>query len=302
MRSSVLIKETPVFNYMTENKKTLNLEIDWKIENYNYLHKISFDHDRIGHYTIVSKKNIELTYPQYLYKFCGISENEYNLNSLLEGYFYFSKPKDFNDPFDCLSNRERYIINGANDKSKITQHRENIGVCCFSLINDNPLMWGHYTNNYNGYCLKFENKSLLDNKNIAIKNHVSYLKNYQPHNDEFSDCVNRIKNLQLNKTEENRILSLLTMEFEYCWKYYDWKYEQEYRAISITSNSFERKIKFEKNSLKEIYIGYRMKNENQKKYNLLLDILKNNYPKIKIFEVNPSPTIVKLNFEEIQFR
>ncbi len=35
-------------------------------------------------------------------------------------------------------------------------------------------------------------------------------------------------------------------------------------------------------------------------YDLLIEILKNNYPKIKVYEVKPNPLIVRLDFIEIE--
>ena len=41
-----------------------------------------------------------------------------------------------------------------------------------------------------------------------------------------------------------------------------------------------------------------MKTVNPKYYNSLIEILKNKYPKTKVFEVKPHPLIVKLYFNE----
>jgi hypothetical protein len=283
---------------MNENPKIPMLTINWKFEKYLYSH--SFNLEEIGKFiSKVSKNNIELPDPNYLYKF--FSNESYNLESLEKGYLYFSNPKNFNDPFDCLSNREKYIINNAQNKEGIKNHRDNIGVCCFSLVNKNPLMWGHYTKNYKGFCIKFENISFLNSKNIGIKTHVSYLKKYLPVNDELRNAIIELNenklNIELNM--KDNIHKILTMLFEYSWKFKDWKYEKEYRAISINSNSFDRKLDFDKNHIKEVYIGFRMKTEEPEFYKKLLDILKSNYPEAKILEVKPNPLLVKLDFHSI---
>lgn len=275
------------------NEKELTLNIEWKYEDYIYSHNFSLE--RVGGYiSSITKQGEQFINPEHLYKFYG--KNELSLDSLLDGYLYFSSPKHFNDPFDCLNNREEYIIKGGEG---IKKHRENIGICCFSLVNNNPLMWGHYTNSYSGFCLKFENKSLLQNTNIAIKSHVAYLKDYKPANDNISKVISELKNVAIKTDVKEIIQKSLTMLFEYCWKYYDWKYEKEFRAVSINSNSFDRKIKFDKKDVKEIYIGQLMKSKDPHYYNLLMHILKKEYPHIKIYEVKPHPLVVKLDFEEI---
>lgn len=278
---------------MNENKKELSLNVKWEIEEYSYSH--SFSLERLGRYNShILYNDLKLNEPDFLYKF--YNKSNFSINSLLENYLYFSNPRNFNDPFDCLSNREKYILKGG---PGIVKHREDIGVCCFSTINNNPLMWGHYTNSYTGFCLKFNSDTLSKNNHIAIRTHISYLKNYEPSNLNFKTATKDIKELDISEEFKENTQKILAMLHEYCWKFYDWKYEKEYRAISIDSNDFERKLKFDKESLLEIYIGYRMKNADPIFYNLLRHIIKNEYPNIKIFEVKPNPLIVKLDFEEV---
>lgn len=279
---------------MKDEKTIETLNVNWGNENYSYSHFFSLEN--LGqHVSKIYETGQELKNPEFLYKFYGANEN--SLNSLLEGYLYFSNPRHFNDPFDCLTNREEFIINAGGDKLK--QHRDNIGVCCFSTINNNPLMWGHYANSYSGFCLKFENEDLLRNKQIAIKSNVAYLKNYKPSNDNITQAILQISNSSIKEEFKEHIQKSLKIIYEYCWKYYDWKYEKEYRAVSLTSNSFERKYKFDKTVVKEVYIGQNMKKVNPNYYNLLMHILKKEYPHAKIYQVRPNPLVVKLEFEEI---
>lgn len=275
---------------MDEFKKELTVTINWEIERYKY--SPTFSLERIGLFmSSLSYKREKLDKPNYLFKHYGRSPN--SLNSLLENYLYFSSPKYFNDPFDCLINREKYIMKGSKE---IQNHRENIGVCCFTIVNNNPLMWGHYSNSFSGFCLKFKNKNLLKNENVAIKSHVAYLKNYKPLNDNFKKTIDDLKTFNLKKESEETIHKISAVLSEYTWKYYDWKYEQEYRAISLNANSFNRRFHFDKNDVEEIYIGHLMKDIDPDYFDSLMKILKDNYPHIKIFEVKPHPLIVKLDF------
>lgn len=271
------------------------INIDWEYENYKYSN--NFDLERKGAYfSSITGKNEKFVKPEFLYKFYGLNEN--SLNSLLEGYLYFSSPKNFNDPFDCLDNREGHIINRGSEGIK--RHRDNIGVCCFSLENNNRLMWGHYANSYSGFCLKYENdSSLLQNKNIAIKSHVAYLKDYEPNNNKLEKVIAELNESFLDEEYKEFIRKILTMVFEYCWKMEDWKYENEFRAISINAKSFDNKLYFDKSLVKEIYIGQNMKIKDSNSYEHLMHILKNEYPHIKIFEVKPHPLFVKLEFNEM---
>jgi hypothetical protein len=269
------------------------MKIEWNFEDYLYSHNLGRINKREYIHSIF-KSGIELEKPKEIYKFYG--NTNYNLNSLLENYIYFSNPRDFNDPFDCLVNREEQILNNYKD---LENHRNELGVCCFSLINNNPLMWGHYTNNYNGFCLKFKNDNFFDNENITLQTHVSYLKNYIPGNELLKKAIKELYLQKINNQDKVTISKVLALTFEYNWKYYDWNYEQEYRTISWSTNSFERKMKFNKECLEEIYVGHKMKSSNYEYYSLLINIIKTHYPNTKIFEVKPNSLKVKLEFSEI---
>lgn len=123
-----------------------------------------------------------------LYKFHRINKFLYQL--LVDNNFWFSDPKEFNDPFDMrfFSNltisveekesmynemtqsiRQEYpflnedAIKGlVSETSKlididkdynaiITQMSNKFGICCFSEAFDNILMWSHYTDGHKGH-------------------------------------------------------------------------------------------------------------------------------------------------------
>lgn len=103
---------------------------------------------------------------------------------------YFSPPRDFNDPYDCLTPpslpdlteeqfnplREAYkkthgeypsegispemFVNFGNECLKRMHElmREYIGVACFSEAKDILPMWSHYANDGRGFCLAFDTR------------------------------------------------------------------------------------------------------------------------------------------------
>jgi DUF2971 family protein len=272
------------------DNKMLVAVFEFIAEQYKY--QLKFDFENVERYvSSLSFNNNALEYPSHIFKYFG--RNKYSLDSLENNYLYFSDPRNFNDPFDCLVNRERFIV--AN-KSNMQKHRDNIGICCFSLIKNNPLMWGHYADCFSGFCFKIKNH--FPTKDIAIKSHVAYLNDYDGTNDSLRDTINQVDNLPFNKTEKNIIQSALKINYEYCWKYRDWKYEDEYRMVSINALKFNRKLPIEKTQLEEIYIGYRMKSYYPNYYEKLMKILKQHYPHISIYEVSPHPISVLLEFKE----
>lgn len=274
-----------------------NLNIEWEIENYIYKHNIS--PEIIGKVNSqILKNKEELLTPDYLYKYYNDSSN--SINSFLEGYFYFSSPSNLNDPFECLNNQENIIFERANDEERIKEHRKNIGICSFSLTNDNPLLWGHYTNNYHGFCLKFNNSLIEPNNKIAIRANVSYLKKYVPINESLRDVITKISKLNIDNKHKNSIANYVNCCFQYCWKQKDWEYENEYRYVSLKSESFGRKYFYEESCLQEIHLDYRMKSRNKNIYNLIMFILKNKYPHVKAFEIKPHNSETRLEFSQIE--
>lgn len=279
---------------MNKEDLELTLRLEWPIE--NYLHSVNFSLDREGLYTHKLKKDeIELNRPNYLFKY--FSNNDDSFNTIKEGYLYFSSPRNFNDPFDCLTNREKYILKGGEG---IKKHRENLGICCFSVVNDNPLMWGHYTNQYKGFCIKLKNEEILKSKNIGIQTFVSYLKDYQPSNTEFDEIIEKLENSEIvNDKTKDLFHKILRLIHNYTWKYFDWNYEKEFRAISWTTDEFNRRFKINRENLLEVYIGHKMKSLDPDYFKKLYNALKEFYPNCKIFEVKPHPLVVKLEFNEI---
>lgn len=118
----------------------------------------------------------------------------YSLDALSNNYVYASSPAMFNDPFDCavqaeldltpsvlttyyqsrgkpkeeIEKRLEYYFDEGGHLTKAGYAEQNsfkhqissihkcLGVTCFSKQPYNPLMWAHYSNNHNGFCLEFD--------------------------------------------------------------------------------------------------------------------------------------------------
>lgn len=272
--------------------KVLSANIQYIAERYAYL--LKFNLNNIGQYiSYLSYDNNLIENPEYVYKYYGRTTN--SLNSLKQSYLYFSDPRAFNDPFDCLVNRERYII--ANNEN-MKRHRDSLGVCSFSIVNDNPLMWGHYANCFTGFCIKLKN-DFANKQEIAVRSHVAYLENYSGINESLNDAVKAVDKMNLSKDEKNTIQVALKFAYLYCWKFADWKYEKEYRAISTNALDFKRQLHYKAELVQEIYIGYRMKLNYPNYFKNLKRIIKNTYPNAITYEVSPHPIKVKLEFERL---
>ncbi|EKD32216.1 MAG: hypothetical protein ACD_77C00146G0003 [uncultured bacterium] len=240
-----------------------------------------------------------------LYKYTDIVGAKKFLRNLT---LKFSKPKEFNDPFefheklidDNLS--EEHFLQilssaGITDPNTISAHREIFKrdypdfvnrisdthrrrkeatkLCCFSTDHDNILMWSHYAEKHKGICIGFSKEiiqSILPEDSTI--NGANYCKNITPLN------ISVYKDEAIN----NWVLT----------KYQGWEYENEVRIIigggmnNIIPASL---IKIPENSISEIYLGCIIDPKEKKNIRKLIKKLHN---KPDVYEMNISDSEFKL--------
>jgi hypothetical protein len=217
----------------------------------------------------LTKSDISEIIPERLYKYRAINDNTYKLiqtNSL-----WFSKPKDFNDPFDCklsikagmdkdglINNLSRNnmlegvkreykdefekMINNPASFNKVMDNihqiyiNSHVGVCCLAEAPDNILMWSHYADSHQGICLEF-----------GIERDGFYYHNLLP-----VQYRNKYPLFDLsNYSTEKR--GFYTMHQQaICTKSSLWEYEHEWRVISDEGAGA---YPFEKRHLTKIIFG-----------------------------------------------
>lgn len=184
-----------------------------------------------------------------LFKFAALtSTKEIVKNKSLK----FTNPKNFNDPFDCVSDRLRFDISdvgtdvekdlltlkqmfgsnlaGIPEKKLEVFYQDSIKhkisqtvACCFALIHDNPLMWSHYADKHKGACLMFE-----FNKKSPFPEIETNLLTFGAINYDEPPPLNYLKD------KEGGIFSLFLNKSRH------WKYEQEFRILSFQKEDYYR--------------------------------------------------------------
>ena len=108
-----------------------------------------------------------------LYKYRGIKELRYFTDIVLNKRLYASPYFDLNDPMEG-----HYLYNqgelDSDVKNIIKSQKEKLRICSLSNINNNDLMWAHYTNNL-GFLLEFNHNNFNKNKFLG-----PYPMNYVP--------------------------------------------------------------------------------------------------------------------------
>ena len=132
-------------------------------------------------------KKIEQYRPMKLYKYMKF--DDFWRKNIFEGQVFFSPSNTLNDPYDCLIyvNREEYgkyilkeiqmlfpMINKKllreetikcleeDLKDIVSSLRKEVRVTCFTECFLSSLMWSHYANKHQGFCIEYDLSKLPD--------------------------------------------------------------------------------------------------------------------------------------------
>jgi hypothetical protein len=203
-----------------------------------------------------------------LYKYRGL--NRLSIQIFTEKKLYFAKACQLNDPYEIslpvtfegtdeeIKAKLTYLNRSATDEivrnvqnpnsqirrelekqaeEDIVEARNKFGICSFSEVNNDILLWSHYSDCHKGFCLEFDVTTSFFNspKNCEpLYQRVDYPK-IIPSNNYFR-----------NTLKESVLASFLN-------KYSGWSYEKEWRLFGDPSCH-----RFEPECLKGVIFGYRM--------------------------------------------
>jgi len=148
-------------------------------------------------------------------------------------------------------------MSNPEDKNKILYHNtlkvyNSVRVSCFTLKNDNLLMWAHYANSHTGFCVK------LGTQNSSLK--FSFKVTYD------SDNYPKVT----YPLDGDEIFKPLLCKAR-CWEY-----EEEYRSLLIPfTDKFGVQdgegYLIQRTDITDIYIGLRAKDDDVKKLMRLVE-------------------------------
>jgi len=213
---------------------------------------------------------------------------EDGMRILFDNTLKFSSPNDFNDPFDCYDELLKYditkefieeqikigILKFEKDEDKLPLHeqkkllsnlynsdnetirnsldflRNDLKISCFSELYNQILMWSHYADKHNGFCIGFD-LDLLSSSIDFILSKVNYSHDFE----KINYC------LSPNKALEYMISN----------KSIHWEYEKEIRLrTNIRKTNFKDSengiVEINKDCIKEIYIGSKTHISNEEAY------------------------------------
>ncbi len=225
-----------------------------------------------GNYSTFYKINITLM--QKLYKYYSV--NNFSIASLTNGYCWFSDSNSFNDPFDTKIIQCDLLQEVNFSKEKIL---------CLSAINDNLLMWSHYTNSHRGFCIEFSDYSDLELKKLKSSglypnednNKLSIIRNakaveyktFEEIDDYIIDiptCNEDFLKLYSSLNENKKLELVKKIQKASFIKHKDWSYEEEYRLINTKRNL----IRFP-GKITGVYFGMNMSSIDKRMIGIILD-------------------------------
>lgn len=220
--------------------------MDWKEEYKNALLDITDNPPDI-------RKIIKPHIPLKLYKY-GSFQSNYWKDVIYKANIHLSSANIFNDPFDCKANfdyqkvinkgkfRKRLLKMFPEDELKsipkeiiqkdvIEGMRQDVYVFCFSEVWNSILMWAHYANNYNGFCIEYDTSKIRD--------HILY--NLYPvlYEKVYFDITDNL--IDYNKNT-GMICNLAKAQ--------DWSYEKEWRIVEYSDHPI-----YVRKALKAIHLG-----------------------------------------------
>lgn len=196
-----------------------------------------------------------------LYQYRGPINDEQRFQyfvSLIEnGTMKFSKPSEFNDPFDCCPTQCSELPPNTlphaviDELNRHIQHATSqvLGVSCFTPYPDKMLMWSHYGDQHRSVCVGFDSEILLENI---------------PKNSEGNSLYTEIRKVQYTSLRPNEAdIEAIFKKSE------EWSYEDEYRLVSTAKKGLPQWgpgiWNIPVSSIKEVIIGARVERKIQEK-------------------------------------
>ncbi|MCK4661296.1 MAG: DUF2971 domain-containing protein [Bacteroidales bacterium] len=202
-----------------------------------------------------------------VYKYRGAGKNlDRDLNSISKNYIYAPNAEKLNDPCETLVFSDKVqsqtkifskIFGAAKSKKSLDQlnvaidkfiaRKKDIGIYSLSKTYDDELLWAHYANNHEGFCIEYDFKILMNKNKFSdfYSFDVDYSK--RPPQIDINDILSDENNNLLKKiagTKSKR-----------------WSYEKEIRVIADKFGVHD----YDYSAVKAIYFGYRIPENSQDK-------------------------------------
>jgi len=192
------------------------------------------------------------------------------------------------DKFLKKISRDKHIESAK--REYVRKNYDKFGMCSLTPNRSSLLMWSHYANKHEGFCIGFDTKKLSElQEKLALEDKLLDLQkiicsNNVPQKNFFQTMLSDVDK------QNNDIIDLLITKSN------DWSYEDEYRLIYWYN--INTSLNLLKDTIKEIILGVRISDENKEK---IIRIVTENNRNCKIYQAIKSEEYFELIFQEIKF-
>ena len=208
----------------------------------------------------------------HVYKYRGNFERD--LKSLQDDQFWASSIDQLNDPcegllitdeieqqlqdFGKLMQSQSIATNNeaTNDlllhiNNLISMKDKQLGIFSLSKVFDDELLWAHYADSHNGFCIEFDLEKLTS---LYYKNEYERLNVIYTDNPPQLDLLTLMETLYVDTEDSSKQIQQLMLGY----KSKRWEYENEIRIISNTTKNQD----YDFRAVTAIYFGLRMDESN----------------------------------------
>ena len=188
------------------------------------------------------------------------SENDNELAIEHKKYFELSilseldrNPTDGNGYYNAIN----HVI--QSEYKRIQETANRFRVACFGESPYSMLMWAHYADNHQGFCIEYETPQLDESNENIYYNLYPVI---------YTDTRIDLTSIFLNWDSTGRLSDDQLWDiykFGLLSKSIDWKYQKEWRLISCDNLLTNENYDCEFFKIKKVYLGNRMKTEERKK-------------------------------------
>ncbi len=182
---------------------------------------------------------------EILYKYRSLDNFKNFVDIILKNRLYAAKYKDLNDPMEGQYYYQTGELN-RDIRNKLLEEKGELRLCSLSKVNDNQLMWSHYTNGHRGVAVGLR----ITDTESTIR-HIQY---------------NGLASIRSQDFNEQTAIEILSHKLEV------WNYEEEVRVFVIGKHFVDIEII-------EVITGLSMSNAD---FGFVSDLVKKINPEIRI--------------------
>ncbi|HML08669.1 MAG TPA: DUF2971 domain-containing protein [Xanthobacteraceae bacterium] len=178
--------------------------------------------------------------PRYLYRYRSLKEFDREMQSIETDYLYCANYRAMNDPMEGHYSTSKLLQKSADAgevRDAIFSEKMAIGICSFSEVFDNELMWAHYANQFRGICVAYD---------------FFNLRKYLPFGITFSRVYYNEEVPKVGHSKRRNSDRIAKMILSY--KKHQWPYEREWRMFANIGEVYYQSQK----CVARVYIGARI--------------------------------------------